>query len=511
MVNQLASDALGPSSSLVAADFSGRRQDWTLFLAKSIDQSTCTVSRHVPGGVDLTRETDRVDVRLGNFGAPGLVRDVSIVALDDAVYIFKRGFGSFVGVSEGGQFTSSLDFAQVGDNLAVVCLRASDLTPRKIEVQDLRTVRELLVRRNSDGSTSLTSLGETLMADPSRLNIRVSRNSRLTAEDQPRQEALSDVAITFTDPTTLRPVESYSFGGPGADRGSSGAFDAAGNLYVVGSTDGGFPVTPGAISEPLAGASDAFLIKISGFEDPTLAQNAIVGAADFLAGPIAPGSILSAFAQGAPGTVVSQLDAENRFPTELAGVRFLFDGDPSPLVFSTPQQSNLIAPFSLAGKSRVNVELEINGNLSPPVELAVAPTKPQIFSANQQGTGQAALLNQDFTPNNSANPAARGSVIQIFLTGGGQTDPPGQDGALVGLTEPFPSFSDVQVLIGGIEARVVYAGGAPGLVHGVGQINVVVGDDVTPGDAVSLEVRIGGVASQAGITVAVSSGPAGAR
>ena len=248
-------------------------------------------------------------------------------------------------------------------------------------------------------------------------------------------------------------------------------------------------------------------IRLQGIADPqppVLAAEAIVGAADFRGGSIAPGSILSVFAEGSAGLVAAQLDDEGKFPAALGGVRVLFDEDPGRMIFSTPGQSNLIAPFSIAGKSTVNVELEIDGLRSPPAQLDVAPTRPQIFSASQQGTGQAALLNQNFSTNGATNPAARGSVIQIFLTGGGQTDPPAVDGALAPTAEPLPRFANVQVLVGGVECQVVYAGAAPGLVHGVGQINVVVDDAVTPGGAVSLEVRIGGVSSQPEITVAIS-------
>jgi len=39
---------------------------------------------------------------------------------------------------------------------------------------------------------------------------------------------------------------------------------------------------------------------------------------------------------------------------------------------------------------------------------------------NQSGNGQGAILNQDNTVNGPGNPAATGSVIQIFATGEGR-------------------------------------------------------------------------------------------
>ena len=40
------------------------------------------------------------------------------------------------------------------------------------------------------------------------------------------------------------------------------------------------------------------------------------------------------------------------------------------------------------------------------------------------------MLNEDGTLNGPANPAAKGSVVVFYATGGGQTDPPGVDGEI---------------------------------------------------------------------------------
>jgi len=93
-------------------------------------------------------------------------------------------------------------------------------------------------------------------------------------------------------------------------------------------------------------------------------------------------------------------------------------------------------------------------------------------------------------------------VIQIFATSGGQTAPPAQDGRVV----PGPQhllISPVRVEISGIDAPVQFAGAAPGLVFGVIQINAVVPAGVAACSAVPLQVFVGVVASQAGITIAV--------
>jgi len=50
---------------------------------------------------------------------------------------------------------------------------------------------------------------------------------------------------------------------------------------------------------------------------------------------------------------------------------------------------------------------------------------------------------------------------------------------------------------------VQYAGSAPGEVAGLLQVNAVVPRGVGPGSAVPVTVRVGEIASQAGVTIAV--------
>ena len=54
---------------------------------------------------------------------------------------------------------------------------------------------------------------------------------------------------------------------------------------------------------------------------------------------------------------------------------------------------------------------------------------------------------------------------------------------------------------------LLVAGAGLLLIHGVGQINVLIPRGVAPGDAVPVEVTIGENASQPGITVAVGPTP----
>src|SRR5262249_58614338 len=109
--------------------------------------------------------------------------------------------------------------------------------------------------------------------------------------------------------------------------------------------------------------------------------------------------------------------------------------------------------------------------------------------------------------NAAENPARAGEVVLLFATGGGAITPPGQDGGLVGDTLPKP-VAPVTVQIGGKDAVVQYAGGAPGLTNGLLQVNVVVPAGLASGaGAVGLEG--GGGLGAGGVTGAGEGKTAG--
>lgn len=63
-----------------------------------------------------------------------------------------------------------------------------------------------------------------------------------------------------------------SLGGTGNDFGRGIAVDSVGNIYVTGSTNGGFPTTSGAYQTNFAGAGDAFVVKLTGTPELSISQ-----------------------------------------------------------------------------------------------------------------------------------------------------------------------------------------------------------------------------------------------
>lgn len=302
-------------------------------------------------------------------------------------------------------------------------------------------------------------------------------------------------------------------GGRADDYAHAVAFSATGETYVAGRSDSvNLPSTPGAFRTAYAngyrGAGDAFVARISGsgaLSTPCIAAGGILNNASYVPGPLAPGEIVAIFGEGIGPDVLATGVVESGFLTKsLGGVRVLFDDIPAPMVFAWSSQLSAIVPFAVAGKSETRVRVEFDGIRSNEVVLPVAAAAPGIFSFSASGEGLAAIINQDWTINTPANPAPAGSVIVLFATGAGQTSPAGEDGKVNPLVLPLPTPANkVRVFIAGSEAEILYAGNAPGLVHGALQVNARIPANTPAGAFIPLVLEVGGVSSQRNLYVSV--------
>jgi uncharacterized protein (TIGR03437 family) len=257
-------------------------------------------------------------------------------------------------------------------------------------------------------------------------------------------------------------------------------------------------------SRAVANPMHAFVFGATLSDGPDISPGGIVNAASFVEGPIVPGEIITIFgANIGPSTLAgATLKSANLLDTTTGGTQVLFDGVPSPMVYSEAGQVSAVVPYGVAGQTKTLVAVTYQGLLAMTAAAApVAASNPAIFTASG-GTGQAALQNADGSYNSPANRAARGSIVVLYATGEGQTNPAGVDGMLS--TNPGPQpLLPVSVTIGGLSAEIVYYGGAPGLVAGLMQVNALVPKGVTPGPAVPIVLTVGTASSQAGVTLAV--------
>ena len=241
---------------------------------------------------------------------------------------------------------------------------------------------------------------------------------------------------------------------------------------------------------------------------PVPAITAVVNGASFVSGPISPGEIVTIGGTAIGPTVPTglTLDQTGKVATALAGVQVLFSGTPAPLIYVSSTQINAVVPYEIEGLLSPFVQVAYQGKPSNSYPLTPSSTAPALFTSNGSGVGPAAALNQDGSYNLPNNPAAKGSYVSLYLTGEGQTAPPGVTGkvttesAIAPLT-PQPILP-VTVLINGQPAYVAFYGEAPGLVSGVMQLNVQIPANLPPGNLPIL-VLVGGSSSQNNVTVSV--------
>ena len=163
-------------------------------------------------------------------------------------------------------------------------------------------------------------------------------------------------------------------------------------------------------------------------------------------------------------------------------------------------------PYEIAQFTSANVLVKYLSQTSNGIATPVSTTMPGLFTQNASGTGPGAILNQDGVPNAPSNPATRGNIIVVYLTGEGQTSPAGVTGKVTTVSSTGPltpgPLLPVSILIGGQPADYTFAGEAPGFVSGVMQLNVKV--PLTAGTgAQPIRVTIGSNQSQSGVTVSL--------
>ena len=261
-----------------------------------------------------------------------------------------------------------------------------------------------------------------------------------------------------------------------------------------------------AVSSPIAGQATnvTVTLTVAGLPVPRIDQ--VLNAGSLQPGPISPGEILTlkGVALG-PATAVSyNLNPQGGLDPRLGGVRVLFDGVfPGSPYFVSATQINVIAPYEIAGRIVTTVTVEYQGQTSAGQTFQVSPSSPGIFTLNSTGSGPGAIVNQDgtingptaFTTAYQTFGATRGSIVAVYATGYGQSNPPGTTGCFIfsGLRQ---SALPVTVSIGGIPADAPFAGAAPGGPCGFMQINVKIPDNAPIGQSF-ITFTVNGVQSPA--------------
>lgn len=237
--------------------------------------------------------------------------------------------------------------------------------------------------------------------------------------------------------------------------------DAGGTVTTVAGT--GTPgfgadhvaATASALNYPCAialGANDDLYIvdwqnyRIRKVSYTSVSAGGIVDGAEFAAPP-APGGIFSIFGSNLAPALTQA--ATVPLPTQLGGVSVEVNGRAVPLYFVSPGQINAQLPYDLSpGTATLTVG-------TATASFTIAAAAPAIFVA----------LRQD-------------SVAVAYVTGLGVVSPAVATGAAAPLDALAYAAAPIRATIGGVDARVEFAGLAPGFI-GLGQVNVLIPDGVT--------------------------------
>jgi uncharacterized protein (TIGR03118 family) len=205
-------------------------------------------------------------------------------------------------------------------------------------------------------------------------------------------------------------------------------------------------------------------------------------------GSIAPGEIVSLAGitiGPRPAVTSTSLTSGVNATTTLGGTSVTVNGIAAPILYASADITNIIVPWGVTGTT-ASIIVTAGTTVSQTLQVPLAATAPGLF------TGVA--YNQDGTLNSASNAAAAGTVVVLYATGLGATDPLAQDGARNGSLVLAETVLPVTATVGGQTAQVIYAGSAPGQIAGVQQVEVVVPTGAGTGPVAAV-ITVGGVSS----------------
>ena len=270
--------------------------------------------------------------------------------------------------------------------------------------------------------------------------------------------------------------------GSGSVQSNRLAIGSSGNSYVV----SGVGITDSNSYE--IGFGIRATAAISGAATFYINPQGVVNAASFapVGAPVSPGEFISIFGAGfATATTVGQAPLQ----TTLGGVQVLVNNTPAPLYFVSSGQISCLVPFGVSG-STASFVVTTGGRSTAAVEIPLAKTSPGIFTVPSAGTGPGAILKADFSLVSASNPAKRGDVVLVFLTGLGAVTPTIRDGTLAPINPLSTVPGTLGVYIGGKQADILFQGLAPGL-FGLYQLNLKIPLNSPTGNSVPFAIDSG--------------------
>jgi uncharacterized protein (TIGR03437 family) len=276
-------------------------------------------------------------------------------------------------------------------------------------------------------------------------------------------------------------------------------------LNTAGNYTGTLTITsPNAATNPAATVT----VNLTVTSIPKPVITSVANAASYVQGAVSPGQNIVIFGTGiGPAMLTTPTGTFTSFPTTLGNTQVSFDGIVAPILYASAGQTSVMVPYGVSGRTTTNMRITYSGVQSDAIPYNVVAAGPGVYTANSSGSGQGAILNQDFSVNSASRPAEKNSVITVYVTGEGATNAP-PSSALDGRIAPIdgtglykPNLT-VTATIGGQAATVEYFGTAPGILYGVMQVNLRVPANAASGN-LPVVISVGSNNSQSNVTVAV--------
>jgi uncharacterized protein (TIGR03437 family) len=229
---------------------------------------------------------------------------------------------------------------------------------------------------------------------------------------------------------------------------------------------------------------------------PVLFRNGTVHNLDpKLAGPLSPGLVAAIF--GANLATVSESTTGVPLPPSYKGTQVLIGPYAAPLYYVSPGQLNIQVPAELVPNVPYSVVVSVNGALTVPDTVRIAPAVPGIAS---YGDGKVIAQHNDFAAHppypfvvTAADPAKRDEYLIVYLVGLGITNPVVATGAPAPGAEPLARpVVPVTVTLGGQTINPAFVGLTPFAV-GLFQITFQVPHDAPLNTPLDLVIKQGGL------------------
>jgi len=175
--------------------------------------------------------------------------------------------------------------------------------------------------------------------------------------------------------------------------------------------------------------------------------------------PISPGGLATLY--GANLASRSTTNQALPVPTVLGGISVWINGRAVPVTFAGTGQVNFQVPYEIA-PGPASVKVSVNGVESLPETVTVAASAVGLFAIVQ---------NQDYSLNAQSKPAAVGSYITVYGTGGGAVNPPVATGTAAPAQPLSAAVTTITATLNGVPTAVIFAGLTPANV-GLMQFNV---------------------------------------